>query len=194
LILSDREIEAALAAGDIEVQPPPESLQYATSALDLFLDGDMYEHKTPEDLRAGEPCGVEREAIVAVDEITWKEFSARYTKPVPPQDDGSFVVRPGEFVLGRTREWVGLKPTAKIAARVEGRSTLARLGLAVHITAPTIHAGFAGRIVLEMFNFGQFRLRLRPGRLHVCQLIFERLGQEPKGEIRTGFHGQEGVR
>ena len=100
---------------------------------------------------------------------------------------------PDKFVLGITREYVELPRRSKIAARVEGRSTLARLGLVVHLTAPTIHAGFSGNIVLEMYNLGKFKLILRPGRLAICQLIFERLGQAPTGAINTGFQNQSGV-
>jgi hypothetical protein len=61
----------------------------------------------------------------------------------------------------------------------------------VHLTAPTIHAGFDGYIALEMVNHGPFVLRLVPERTCICQLIFERLGQTPTGSIATGFQGQD---
>lgn len=61
-------------------------------------------------------------------------------------------------------------------------------------TAPTIHGGFPGHIVLEMYNFGNYPLRLRPGKLAICQLIFERLGQIPRDEVRTGFKDQKKIR
>jgi dCTP deaminase len=66
--------------------------------------------------------------------------------------------------------------------------------LAVHITAPTIHAGFEGRIVLEMYNFGPYPLRLRAKELAICQLIFERLGKIPKGQVKTSYKGQKSIR
>lgn len=90
-----------------------------------------------------------------------------------------------------SRERVHLKHESKLAARVEGRSSLARLGLMVHLTAPTIHPGFSGRITLEMINHGPFYLRLVPGTTRVCQLIFERLEDAPEGEIATGFQGRD---
>ena len=111
-----------------------------------------------------------------------------------PEPDGSFILHPHKFVLGSTREHIDLPRKSKIAARVEGRSTLARLGLVVHLTAPTIHAGFSGVIVLEMYNFGNYPLRLHPGRVAICQLIFEQLGRIPKGPVRTTYKGQKGVR
>ena len=60
----------------------------------------------------------------------------------------------------------------------------------VHLTAPTIHAGFEGNITLEMVNHSPFHLRLVPDRTRICQLIFERLGELPSGLISTGFQGQ----
>ena len=62
------------------------------------------------------------------------------------------------------------------------------------MTAPTIHAGFEGRIVLEMFNFGPYPLRLRPREFAVCQLIFERLGRVPGGQVKTSYKGQKSIR
>jgi dCTP deaminase len=101
---------------------------------------------------------------------------------MPLESDGSFVLKPNKFALGQTREYVELKKRSKIAARVEGRST----GLTIHMTAPTIHCGFPGRIVLEMYNFGAYPLRLRPN-MSICQLILERLGKVPEMEIQTAF-------
>lgn len=99
------------------------------------------------------------------------------------------VLRPGQFVLAWTRERVCLPRPARFAARVEGKSSLARLGIGVHVTAPTIHAGFQGQIQLEMRNNGVLHVRLLPG-MRICQLIFEMsLGVPEKGY--TGiFAGQ----
>lgn len=58
-----------------------------------------------------------------------------------------------------------------------------RLGLAIQMAAPTVHAGFEGKIVLDMYNFGPYPLRRRPRELAICQLIFERLGQVPQGSV-----------
>jgi deoxycytidine triphosphate deaminase len=86
--------------------------------------------------------------------------------PMRLESDGSFIFPPFEkermHVLGITRERIHLKPGSKIAGRVEGKSSLARIGLVVHLTAPTIHAGFNGHITLEMINYSPFTLKLIP--------------------------------
>src|SRR5262249_40241594 len=73
----------------------------------------------------------------------------------------------------------------RLAARVEGKSSLARLGLVIHMTAPTIHADFEGRIRLEMMNHGAVPIRLWPG-MRICQLIFE----TTLGTAERGYRGQ----
>jgi dCTP deaminase len=93
-------------------------------------------------------------------------------------------------MLAITRERVHLNRNYKLAARVEGRSSLARLGLIVHLTAPTIHAGFNGKITLEMINFGPFYLKMVPNQTPICQLIIEQLESEPTQDIATSFQGQ----
>jgi hypothetical protein len=100
-----------------------------------------------------------------------KDLYRKYAKPLPRETDGSFKLSPHKFVLGITREYVELPRKSKIAARVEGRSTLARLGLVVHLTAPTIHSGFPGRIVLEMYNFGTYPLRCHRTEGHTAQRV-----------------------
>ena len=100
------------------------------------------------------------------------------------------LIRPGELLLGITLEHVHLPADAAIAARVEGRSTLARMGRAVHLTAPTIHASFRGNIALEMTNHGPLPIRLRPGLLRVCQLILERTGGVPDAGLDSEFQDQ----
>ena len=69
---------------------------------------------------------------------------------------------------------------------------MARLGLVVHMTAPTIHCGFSGNIILEMYNFGPYPLLLNPG-FEICQLILERLGTRPAGNLTTAFMNQVSV-
>lgn len=104
-------------------------------------------------------------------------------------EDG-MVLDPGRFILGMTRERIDLplpgdRGTVNadrgcLAARVEGKSSLARIGLLIHFTAPTIHAGFRGTIALEMMNLGPAAIRLRAG-MPICQLIVERVEGVPSG-------------
>ncbi|MFZ5587871.1 MAG: dCTP deaminase [Thermodesulfobacteriota bacterium] len=85
-------------------------------------------------------------------------------------------------------------PACCLAARVEGRSSLARLGLQIHMTAPTIHAGFYGKIALEIFNAGPFPLKLKKG-LAICQLIIEEIKTPPSGSMEGhAFQRQESAR
>jgi dCTP deaminase len=112
---------------------------------------------------------------------------------MPLEPDGSFNFPPFEdkrrHILAITRERVHLKIGARLAARIEGRSSLARIGLSVHLTAPTIHSGWNGPITLEMINYSPFTLKLIPNKTLLCQLIIERLESDPSGEIRTSFQG-----
>jgi dCTP deaminase len=97
-----------------------------------------------------------------------------------PSHDGIVVIPPKKLVLVRTLEHVRLPIQGKLAARVEGRSKQARLGMTIHLTAPTIHAGFGGKIVLEIINHGPFHLEVVPNETKLCQLIFERVGAVPR--------------
>jgi dCTP deaminase len=94
-----------------------------------------------------------------------------------------------KFVLAWTREKINLKEHSRIAARVEGKSSLARLGLAIHVTAPTIHAGFRGPIQLEIKNHGSLPICLRRG-MKICQLIFETTLGMPDRAYKGQFLGQ----
>lgn len=192
MILSDGEIQDAIQKGEIIIDPVPTLGQYTTTALDLFLGDELKRFKTPEELLAEEPTGVERPLFVKLARVDFNALMRQYSLPCPKESDGSFILEPRKLFLGVTREYIELPLKSKIAARVEGRSTLARLGLVVHLTAPTIHTGFRGRIVLEMYNLGPYKLILEPGKLAVCQLIFERVGRDPLEDVRTKFVGQKG--
>jgi dCTP deaminase len=113
-----------------------------------------------------------------------------------PEDcSNGFEIMPGMFLLGWTIEKIQLPHTSRIAARVEGKSSLARIGIGVHVTAPTIHAGFGYRpgdpsfpgnpIQLEIWNAGPLAVRLVKG-LRICQLIFE----EVHGTPSKGYDGR----
>jgi dCTP deaminase len=184
MILSNEEIRRALRAGEIDVVPDPEADQYTTSAVDLFL-GNQFRAW---DAKLFRPPGAHIQLNLA--EQQFSQTAAAYLVDKPREADGSIVLAPGAFVLAITREKVRLDHGARIAARVEGRSSLARIGLIVHLTAPTIHAGFEGHITLEMLNHSPFHLKLVPDKTRICQFIFERLGEVPTAEIATDFQGQ----
>ena len=189
MILSNEGIRQAITSGFLEITPEPDEDQYTTSAVDLILGDDFRVWDTTKLLNVP---GVRVELNLA--EQQFQKTAQAYLVRRETEADGSIVfppysVSPGHM-LAITRERVHLKLGARVAARVEGRSSLARIGLVVHLTAPTIHAGFNGRIALEMINFSPFYLRMVPNQTRICQLIIERLETDPQGDIVTGFQGQ----
>jgi dCTP deaminase len=114
------------------------------------------------------------------------------TEHVEVRDDESFVIHPGEFVLGRTQEHVELPDD--IVARIEGKSSLGRLGLIVHATAGFVDPGFKGTLTLEITNLTRVPIILWPGK-PIAQLSFMALDQpaeRPYGhpELGSHYHGQ----
>ena len=107
-------------------------------------------------------------------------------------DDQGFELKPKELILAWTAEYVALPTDARLAARVEGKSSLARLGIAIHQTAPTIHAGFKGQIRLEMANHGRVPVLLKTG-MRICQLIFELTLGTPEAGYEGEVCGHGGV-
>lgn len=189
MILSNVEIRQAIEQGAIEIIPAPEAWQYSSTTLDLRLGNQFFcwdKQKMESMTRSGidyslDPAKVER----------FSDLSDEYLIPAAVDAEGCYILYPGEFVLGITQEWVTLPLASGIAARVEGRSSLARMGLAVHLTAPTIHADWDGKIALEIVNLGPWPLKLRPRELRICQLVFERVGELPEFDAPTQFQGQE---
>lgn len=184
MILSDVGIREAIAAGDVEIDPIPDDDQFTPSSIDLYLGGGF---KVWDGRRLTVP-GLTPTLDLAVQ--NYQATAAGYLIDASLDSEGAFTLPPGQFVLAVTREKVNLRRSARLAARVEGRSSMARLGLVVHLTAPTIHAGFSGTVTLEMVNFGPFHLRLVPNQTRVCQLIFEQLSQEPAQDLKSAFVGQ----
>jgi len=108
--------------------------------------------------------------------------------------EGSFVLHPGEFVLGSTIERVTLSPA--YVARLEGKSSLGRLGLMCHATAGWIDPGFSGHITLELSNVANLPIRVYPG-MPIGQLSFARLSSpaaHPYGadDMDSKYQGQDG--
>lgn len=183
MILSNTEIKALVRHGLIIVEPRPAPDQYTTSAVDLTCGDEFYRWT------AADP-GMEQIIDPGNAGHDYRTLAARHQERVTADADGSVVLRRGEFVLCTTRERVELPITTRIAARVEGRSSLARYGVGIHVTAPTIHAGFRGRITLKVTHSGVYPVRLRPG-MRICQLVFEQLNSLPSEEMRGAFQDQE---
>jgi dCTP deaminase len=114
------------------------------------------------------------------------------TEHVEIADGESFVIHPGEFVLGRTEEYVELPDD--LVARIEGKSSIGRLGLIVHATAGFVDPGFAGTLTLEITNLTRVPIVLWPGK-PIAQLSFMTLdapAQRPYGhpDLGSHYHGQ----
>jgi dCTP deaminase len=114
------------------------------------------------------------------------------TELLEVEEDGDFVIHPTEFVLGRTTETVELPDD--VVARIEGKSSLGRLGLIVHATAGFVDPGFRGSLTLEITNFNSVPIVLRPG-LPIAQLSFmalDRAAERPYGhpDLGSHYHGQ----
>lgn len=158
MILSDTDIKAKLDAGEIKIQPMPDlGVALGTVSLDLRLGYEFMVYRT-----------TSRPFIDVKDSSTFEGL----TELVSKKRDEHFIVHPGEFVLASTLEMVGLP--LNLAARLEGKSSLGRLGIVIHSTAGKVDPGFNGRITLEISNIGTLPVMLYP-EMRICQLVFEEL-------------------
>ena len=175
-VLSDGTIRRLVEEGRIVIKPWDPSLVQPAS-IDLRL-GNTFRvfsnHKVPAiDLRDGPPPGLTEEVVATPEE--------------------GFVIHPGEFCLGRTEEWVELPDD--IVARIEGKSSLGRLGLIVHATAGFVDPGFKGTLTLEITNLTRVPIILWPGK-PIAQLSFmtlDRPAERPYGHPDLGSHYQSQV-
>ena len=176
MLLSDRDIKAELGAGRIELHPyQPEMIQ--PSSIDVRLDRFFRlfdNHKYPF--------------------IDPAEDQPELTRLIEVDPDEPFVLHPGEFALGATFEQVSLPDD--IAARLEGKSSLGRLGLLTHSTAGFIDPGFSGHVTLELSNVANLPIKLWPG-MKIGQLCIFRLSspaEHPYGAAVYGsrYQGQRG--
>ena len=173
-VLSDATIRALHEDGSIEITP---------------WDGSMVQPASY-DVRLGNTFRVLHNHRVAA--IDLKDPPRNLTEQIAIEDDESFIIHPGEFVLGRTLERVKLGDD--IVARIEGKSSLGRLGLIVHATAGFVDPGFEGTLTLEITNLTRVPIILYPN-LPIAQLSFMRLDQpaeRPYGhpELGSHYHGQ----
>lgn len=177
MILSDREIQIALQNDQIIIDPTPKPEAFSSTSLDLTLDEKITRFKR-------DPSFTDVVIDPSHPDYNHGDMLKAYSEQLDIPSAG-FELPPGELILAWTVEEVRLPVKSRIAARVEGKSSLARLGLCVHMTAPTIHAGFEGPIQLEVINHGVRKIRLKTG-MRICQLIFE----STLGTPLKGYHGQ----
>lgn len=160
MIFSDRDIRAAIKSGRIKIDSPDEKYleNIGPSSLDLRCGNHfkLYEHTKFPLLDPANPATFENcSRLIEIQ------------KPNTP-----FIIQPNDFMLGVTLEKITLPDD--LVARVEGRSSLGRLGIIVHSTAGFVDPGFSGTITLEITNINRMPVALYPG-MRVCQLAFETL-------------------
>ncbi|WP_026917586.1 dCTP deaminase [Gordonia shandongensis] len=176
MLLSDRDIHASIGEGRLGIDPfepelvQPSSVDVRLDSLFRVFDNSKYTHIDPAQQQ---------------DELTTL---------VEPAEGEPFVLHPGEFVLGSTREVVSLPDD--LAGRLEGKSSLGRLGLLTHSTAGFIDPGFSGHITLELSNVANLPITLWPG-MKIGQLCLFRLtgpAENPYGSAAVGskYQGQRG--
>ncbi len=172
MLLSDGDLRKELAAGRLGLEPFDEAM-VQPSSIDVRLDrffrvfnNTRYTHIDP------------------------RQQQDDLTTPVEAVDDNPFVLHPGEFVLGSTFETVSLPDD--LAGRLEGKSSLGRLGLLTHSTAGFIDPGFTGHITLELSNVANLPITLWPG-MKIGQLCLFRLSsaaEHPYGSSAAGSRYQ----
>jgi dCTP deaminase len=176
MVLSDRSIREELEAGGIEIDPLGDgALQ--PSSVDLRVDRFFR---------------------------VFRNDTTPYIDPKQPQEDltelvevaegGAFILHPGEFVLGSTLERVALG--SDLVARLEGKSSLGRLGLLIHSTAGFVDAGWNGHLTLELSNVANLPIAIYPG-MKIGQISFLRMSspaESPYGAAGTSskYQGQRG--
>lgn len=174
MILSNTEILAAIENQKISISPiagrDPTQPPFNTSAIDLRLASEII---IPSDDSPAQLDLSNGKSIASF----WHAHSRRLTITY----DQPYSLQKNTFVLARTMESVAF-PICEdglcYSARIEGKSSLARCGLLVHFTAPTIHSGFEGTITLEIINLGPMVILLKPG-TYICQLIIEEVKGTP---------------
>ena len=154
-ILSDKTIKEYLEEGKIEIDPLKDEQQIQPSSVDMRLGDEFKVFKV-----------IRKPYIDPKDEEDIAEYMESSTVP----EGEAFIIHPNEFALATTQEYV--KVPDDLVARVEGRSSMGRLGVTMHVTAGYVDPGFEGRITLEISNIGAMPVALYPGQ-RVCQLVFE---------------------
>lgn len=158
MILSDGDIRSAIEKGQIKINPPPDlAIQLGSCSIDLRLGYSFRIFNYSKFPYIDTKTGVPQEGMMT--EIK-----------VPSGDP--FILQPGEFVLATTLETFSLPDN--LLARLEGRSSLGRIGIVVHSTASIFEPGWDGVVVMELGNLGRMPVALYP-EMRVCALTFEEL-------------------
>lgn len=161
MVLSDRDLKKALKSGRIKITPSPDfKTQLGSCSIDLRLGNvfRVFEHS--------------KNAYI---DPSKKDYSNEITREIKVKEGGQFIMQPGDFVLAVTLETVTI--SSSLMGRLEGRSSLGRLGIVVHSTASIFDPGWDGKAVLELGNLGRMAVALTVG-MRICAMTFEELSSE----------------
>ncbi|MBV9468791.1 MAG: dCTP deaminase [Abitibacteriaceae bacterium] len=175
MVLSDVDIQAALESGEIKITPTPDfQTQLGACSVDMRLGNEFRIFERTRNAFI-DPRG----------HIDWDSF----TRVIKVSEDEPFIMHPQELVLAATVEEISL--SNHVLGRLEGRSSLGRLGIIVHGTAPLFYPGFSGRAVMELGNIGPMPVALYPD-MRICSFTFERLSSPSSRPYRGKYMGQSG--
>jgi dCTP deaminase len=192
MYLSDRDLAWAIKNGTLVFEPRPEIID--PTSIDLHLDS-IKEAKiwNIEKFAGREKTAGRGRPQLHIGTYDYRDFSDDYMM-VPPEDDGDetklvvrhgneIIVRPQGFLLWQTKEEVGTKKdNAQFICFINGKSTKARAGIVVHLTAPNVHAAWEGKLTLEIVNLGPFDLVLKAGDV-IAQLTVAKVTSPPERDV-----------
>ncbi|MBF0213032.1 MAG: dCTP deaminase [Magnetococcales bacterium] len=182
--LSDRDIQAAIKDGRIGIDPMPDDACFGSFSVDVSLGNKFVKIKKKEEQ--------EQSYVYLTSKMMMESFHDIFTREVTVKDHENVIINPGQFLLGMTRERI--KIPNYLVGWLDGRSSLARVGLMVHMTAHAIDPGFDGHITFEFFNAGRLPLVLNPG-MRIGAISFEMLSSpcmRPYGsKPGAKYQGQE---
>lgn len=164
MILSDKDVKDYIKKGKLKIEPLDIEKQIMPVGIDLKLGNEFKMFKM--------------DAKSHIDPSMDKLEDTMQTLTV--EDGKSLMLHPGEFVLGVTKEFIKLPDN--IAGRIDGRSSLGRMGIIVHSTAGHVDPGFEGKLTLEITNIGKLPVKLFPG-MKFCSIIFE----ETSSPVEKGY-------
>lgn len=175
MLLSDRDIKQAIADGRITIAPAPDyAEQLSACEIDLHL-GDTFR--------------IFNHSQHAYIDLKGKVKSEEFTKEIVVPKGEAFIMQPGDFALAITQETLTIADD--LVGRIEGRSSLGRIGIIVHGTASVFHPGWHGKVTMELGNLGTMPVALYPG-MRICAFTFEELSSKAEQPYRGKYAGATG--
>lgn len=178
MIIPDHEIRKLLQEGKLVIEPLDNpDIQIQPAGVDLMLGNEFRVFK-----------------ITSTAYIDTKQDNRDYTEKIVLDDNKPFVIHPGEFVLASVKEYI--KMPDDLMGSVDGRSSLGRLGIAIHTTSASINPGWEGKFILEITNMGRMPVALYPN-MRIAKLTLHKLNspsERPYGQREDSkYHNQDSV-